>query len=333
MLFDLFTGKSHHELIRHLPEGQRAMSRGDGIMTARRNRNVMFLALAFVLSVLAGGCSNVPTAELKVFRESVVTANTAATPILDEVSANERRIKQAVVDGEKGEPSFSPDDARYFSDIGDAPGTAMIRRAHTILDRFSDILLGLATGSNVDSDVSGVESLVKESTGLLATVTSIVPAAGTAAAAIQGAFTVAKPGLTFIAHQLSHREARRVIQMAVDKKVVGELTKALVDASPAMFNLLVQDAFNASTDENSTAEVRRIAQKAYIERTRKVRLLMANYVVLVQRMNSAWDEAATASAEKTTISITVLNERIGELRVAAVATRKAYVDLHTASTK
>ena len=40
----------------------------------------MFLALAFVLSVLAGGCSNVPTAELKVFRESVVTANTAATP-------------------------------------------------------------------------------------------------------------------------------------------------------------------------------------------------------------------------------------------------------------
>lgn len=302
-------------------------------MSAHRNGNPVFLALALVLSMLAAGCSNVPVAEIKVFRESVVAANTAATPVLDEVSANERKIKQAVIDARPGEPDFRPAEAGYFSDIGDAPGTAMIRRAHNVLDRFSDVLLGLATGSNVDSDISGVEGLVKESTGLLAIVTDFVPAAGTAAAAVQGAFTIAKPGLTLIAKELSHREARRVIQVAVDNRVVAELTKSLVDASPAMFNLLVQDAFNSATDENASAEVRRVAQKAYLERTRKVRLLMANYVILVQRMNLAWDEAARASAEKTTISVTVLTDRISELRAAAIATRKAYVDLHTSSAK
>jgi len=302
-------------------------------MTARNRGNPVFLSLVLVLSALAGGCTNVPVAEIKVFRESVTTANTAASPILDELSANERRVKQAAEDANAGEPTFNPKLAGYFSDIGDAPGTAVIRRAHNLLDRFSDVLLGLATGSNVNSDVSGVEGLVKEASSFLSTVAAAVPAVSGPAASLPAIFEVAKPGLTLIANEASHREARRVIQQAQRDKVVENLTIALVKASPSMFNILVQDAFLASTDPASSPEVRRAAQKTYIDRTKKVRLLMANYVVLVERMNSAWNEAASATEEKTTISVTVLTDRISELRTAAVATRKAYVDLHTASSK
>jgi len=158
----------------------------------------LLLVWAIVLPLLGGGCANVPTAELKVFRESVVAANTAATPILDDLSVAERKTKQAIVGRQRGAAAFVWQDAAYFVDIGDPPATAIFRRSHNVLDRLSDVLYGIATGANVKGDIDGVESLAVESAGLLAELSPAVPALGGADAAVKGAFAIARGGTTSI---------------------------------------------------------------------------------------------------------------------------------------
>lgn len=286
------------------------------------------LLLAIALSLLGGGCANVPTAELKVFREGVVAANTAATPILDELSASERKIKQAMVARQKGAATFVWQDAAYFADIGDAPATAIFRRSHNVLDRFSDVLYGVATGANAKADIDGVESLAVESAGLLSELSSLVPVLGGAEVAVKGAFDVARPGLTLIAREISRREAKRVIEIALENQIVGKLTAALIAATPLMFNVLVRDAERATQDIDASDDLIRNSRTAYAGRAAKLRIVLSNYVVLLQRVDAAWNEAAKAAVTGSTVSVAVLTERVTELRVAVVATRRAYADLH-----
>ena len=59
-----------------------------------------------------------------------------------------------------------------------------------------------------------------------------------------------------------------------------------------------------------------------------LRVVLSNYVVLLQRVDAAWNEAAKAAVTGNTVSVAVLTERVSELRVAVVATRRAYADLH-----
>src|SRR5205823_714924 len=86
-------------------------------MIRRVCREPAVLVCAIVVALLAGGCTPAPTAELKVFRESIVAANTAATPILDDVSVAERKTKQAIVGRQKGAATFVWQDSAYFADI------------------------------------------------------------------------------------------------------------------------------------------------------------------------------------------------------------------------
>jgi hypothetical protein len=294
----------------------------------RRLCNKPLLLVAVALSLLGGGCTNVPTAELKVFREGVVAANTAATPILDELSASERKLKQAVVARQKGAATLVWQDAAYFADVGDAPATTIFRRGHNVLDRFSDVLYGVATGANAKGDIDGVESLAVESAGLLSELSALVPALGGAEVAAKAAFEVARPGLTVIATELSRREAKRVIQVAVENQIVSKLTTALITATPLMFNVLIRDAERATQDIDASDDVIRISRTTYAGRAAKLRIVLSNYVILLQRVDAAWNEAAKAAISGSTVSVAVLTERVTELRVAVVATRRAYADLH-----
>jgi hypothetical protein len=294
----------------------------------RRLCSNRLLLIAIAVSLLGGGCATVPTAELKVFREGVVAANTAATPILDELSASERKIKQALVARQKGAATFVWQDAAYFVDIGDAPATTIFRRGHNVLDRFSDVLYGVATGASTKGDIDGVESLVVESAGLLSDLSALVPVLGGAEVAAKGAFEVAKPGLTLIATELGHREARRVIEIAVQHRIVSQLTTALITATPLMFNVLIRDAERATQDIDASDDVVRNSKTALAGRVARLRAVLSTYVILLQRVDAAWNEAAKAVVSGSAISVTVLAERVTELHVAVVATRRAYADLH-----
>ena len=296
-------------------------------MTAIRFRTLGLSLLAATLCVIAAGCSTVPTAELKVFRESVVSVNTAASPVLDEVSATERKLKRRTA-ARQPEPVFVPGDAGYYSDIGDAPGTANLRAGHKVLDRYSDVLLGLASGSNVQGDVAEVENLAAETTSLLNALSPVIPPAAAVGTFVEGAAVVGKPGLKLVFDELSRREARRFIEVSVQKNVIKVLTDAMIASTAAMFEVLIRDAERATTNMRVSREAQTEAGKAYVDRRERVRLVLSNYVVMLQRVNGAWNEAARAASTNQSMSVVVLSDRIAELRAAVVETRKAYADLH-----
>lgn len=290
-------------------------------------KNLMFLLFAAFLSSSAGGCSFVPTAELRIFRESVVAANTAATPVLDELSGTERKAKRdAVALREKPairagtRVDFNPADAAYFSEIGDGPATSLFRRGHHVLDRLSDVLVVLATGATADTDAAAIEALASEVAGLA---DLVQPGIGAAA---DLALAVLHPALRALSAELGRREANRVIAVVQERKLVKAITGSLAGATPAMFNLMAVDARLRVTSVHATAE----SAPAYAERVARLRLVLSNYVVLLQRVDDAWDEAVKATAAKSSGNVAALTERVGELRAAAVATRKAYAEMNAA---
>ncbi|MCF8532252.1 MAG: hypothetical protein K9G48_04555 [Reyranella sp.] len=283
------------------------------------------MLLVIALSAVASGCSFAPVAELKIFRESVVAANTAATPVIDEISVTERRTFRSATATEEraqfksGEPvAFKAVEASYFSDVGDGPAAIIFRRGHSVLDRLSDVLLGLATGAGAEADVSTIESLVSELGGLLDVVQ---PGGGTAVAAAQ---KLLHDALIEVSKELQRREARRIIAAVNQTGLVKKITDRLIAGTPQMFAVMVSDARLRVKSVRATAE----SPVVYAERVAKVRLVLSNYVVLLNRVPEAWDEAAKAAESKTSGNVAVLAERVGELRAAAVATRKAYADMN-----
>lgn len=287
--------------------------------------NFAFLLVATAFSIFGGGCSFVPTAEIRIFRESVVAANTAATPVLDELSGTERKAKRTAVTLRErpairaGEAVvFNPNDAEYFSDLGDGPATALFRRGHNVLDRLSDVLLSLATGAGAEADAGAIDALATEVAGL---VDVIQPGASAAAGAV---LATLRPGLEALSAELSRREARRVISVVQDRKLVHGITDSLIRATPQMFDLMVADAMLRVTSVRATAD----SAPAYGERVASLRLVLSNYVVLLRRVDGAWEEAVKATQSKSSANVVTLTERVGELRAAAVATRKAYAEMN-----
>jgi hypothetical protein len=297
-------------------------------MKAMASKKLGLLLIVAAIGLTGSACTNVPTGEIKVFRESVVAANTAATPMLDELSATERKSMRRLAARQK-EPNFVVADAGYYADIGDAPATANLRAGHKVLDRYSDVVLGLATGAGVQNDIADVENLAAETTGLLNALAPLIPPAAAAGTFIEGATVVGKPGLKLVFDELSRREARRFIEASMQKNVVKVLTDAMIASTPEMFEAFVRDAERATTNRLVSREAQADAQKAYIDRRERVRLVLSNYVVMLQRVNTAWNEAGKAAVTNSSISVVVLSDRIAELRAAVVETRKAYADLHT----
>jgi hypothetical protein len=291
-----------------------------------RARNLVFLMFAVVISGLGGGCSFVPTTEIKVFQESVTAANTAATPVLDELASVMRSEKRRTTSAAEQRyywagngVIFVPSDASLFSDIGDPDQVAVFRRAHNVLERLSDVLVGLAAGKGAEADAGAIEGLASEMIELAA----LVPGANVSATATEAGLGVLKPALIQLSKELNRREARRVIEQVYDQKMVDEIIERLVRATPAMFNKLVQNAQLRAVPP-TTAD----ATKAYADRVLKIRSLLSNYVVLLRRVNDAWNEAVKAEKSRSSGDVAVLTVRIGELKAAAVATRKAYADMN-----
>lgn len=295
-------------------------------MGGTKGRNALFLAAAVVLSTLGGGCSFAPVNELKVFRESVTTANAAATPILDELTSTVRSETRRTTEGlEKpqyrvgGAVRFETSQAQYFTDIGDPKSVAMFRNAHAILDRLSQVLLDLAMGTNAAADAGAVEGLASE----LLQFAAFVPAADTAAAA--AGLQALKPLLEELSKELGRRQVRQAIETMEKQKVVERIIDRLIKATPPMFDILVQAAQLQAAKQQSDAST-----TAYQSRVARIRLVLSNYVVLLGRVSDSWLEAVRAEKSQTSGNAAMLTERVSELRAAALATRKSFADMNAA---
>jgi hypothetical protein len=276
-------------------------------------RGAAVIGLLWIL----GACSFAPVGELRVYRESVLAANGTATTVLDELSGAERRIKRNLVAVQSGRPQFSAAEAGYFADIGDAPGTEPLRRAHNTLDRLSDVLLSLAEGRTASDDAGSLAALAGEIGGLLAAISgSTIP--------VGPAFAVVRPSLELVSREAQRREARRVIAEVEQQQLVQKLTAALIDATPAIFTVLIREADRRASTPGAGPD----AMEAYQARINRMRVVLSNYVILLRRQRAAWEQAVLALHTGTSPSTIVLAERIGELRAASEATRRAMAELH-----
>lgn len=286
-------------------------------LTARWGPSVLLLFLCLA----SAGCSYAPVNELKLFRESVVATNAAATPVLDEVSATEKRQQRTIITNQERRSrtvlAFDPVQARYFSDISDGPAATVFRRGHQVLDRLSDVLLALATGRSSAEEVEAIGSLATEA-GALLNVIGIGVAVGPA-------FDALKPALTELSKDLGRAEARRVIAQVEAAHLVKNLVDALVSATPKMFVTLTGEAERRANSAGAPAE----AMNQLLDRSAKVRVVLSNYVVLLRQTNDAWDEAVRAADAKTSsANFGALTERIAEVKAAALATRQAFANLN-----
>lgn len=296
-----------------------------------------------LVMVLLAGCATAPVEQIKYFSQAFSTVNTLGQPLLDDLELAERTqgrqvaVRRAQGNSQIGVTECPPSefpwqnaagnqgiirgfcmrDAVYFSVLGDPPATAAMRGALLVIERYADVLTTLAEGRNVEGSVGQLDSLATNVTGLLGIAGDIAPALG----ALQ-------PILESAAKQANATEARRLILEGAPK--VTALIAALRKAVPPMFKTLIEGPsarltyITISDAALAAVEVTRV--EAY-------RITVANYVVLLGKMQTAWDlTVAAANAPRGEGRLASLVQQTTELKADAEAARKTFALLRSGAT-
>ncbi|HET7882739.1 MAG TPA: hypothetical protein VFL55_17780, partial [Acetobacteraceae bacterium] len=227
-----------------------------------------------------GACATAPVDQIHQFSKAFDTVNAAGQPLLDDLSISERSL------GTRLAPSVAKDgcgytqmrstgavlglctrDAPFFSDIGDPPDTKRLREGFAVLQRYIDLLVGLADGKATADTVAQADALLLKVRDL------VTLAGGPAAPGLGAALAALDPLLNDVVNQLSAHEARQLILQS--QQAVSNLIIALRDATPAVFNTL-------TTDTEARLGIRHSPTLAADEaRYTAYRKVVANYYVLL----------------------------------------------------
>jgi hypothetical protein len=289
--------------------------------------------LAALLSIgWLAACETAPVDQIHQFSQAFNAVNTAGQPLLDDLSIAERTLGQRNAPNRPVPPKddchytqlrsteevlgLCARDAPVFSDVGDPPNTRLFRKGLTTLQRYIDILVGLADGKATADTVAQANALL-QNLGGVATLTG-GPAAS---AGLQGAIDALTPLLSDIVNQLSAREARQLILKS--EKPVRALIIALRDSTPSVFNTVTTDTETRLGIRHSPTLA---ADKAKYEAYRKI---VANYYVLLDQLNDTWTETVAAAQTPSPTTITDIANRAGQLKADAAAVNRAYSILRT----
>jgi len=132
-----------------------------------------------VVALLSTGCSVAPVEETRSFSKAFAAVDGASQPLLDDLALAERRqgrenaeirakkdtyqgackgIIWAKVDATSGYiEGFCVEDAPYFSELGDPPATQAFRHGVRLIGDYSEVLLVLAEGRNLDEASAQVQ--------------------------------------------------------------------------------------------------------------------------------------------------------------------------------
>jgi len=306
----------------------------------------MHMKLASVLAAAAmlAACTTAPVDQIKHFSQAFSTLNTVGQPLLDDLAVAEKaRGRLVAADNARAEANgrgaacapyphawqtvpnsggfiagFCPADATYFSDLADPPATAALRGGLLVVERYAEILSALAENRNVDEALGQVDALAKNLSGLLAVVGVAAPLAS--------ALSPLKPLLERAARETNAVEARRLILEGTPQvsKVIG----ALRDAVPPMFRTLVGGSATRLTQADAATPAIAAPELARIEAYRKA---VANYAVLLGKLQAAWDMTAAAAAAPANGNRTLVSlvEQTAQIKADAEAARQAFAALRT----
>lgn len=215
---------------------------------------------------------------------------------------------------------FCSSQAAYFANIGDPPATRQFRSALLILGQYSDLLLTLAEGRNIDQAKADLQSLGASVAGTLA----LIPQAAPAAAAIGPLLTALGPVIDEAAKAQNFKEMRRIVAAA--EPHFGALIDALQAGTPAMFDTLTRAAARRVPVETRQNPALAAAVVGQIE---GYRTAVANFVLLLDEVRGAHGDivAALAAAENAPLTLSVAADRAQRLNAQANALRAAFVIL------
>lgn len=309
-------------------------------------------AATLLLALLATACATAPPVEqVQLFNRAFVNVQAASQPLFDDLAIAERRAGRdnAVAKAQEkfsgAEPSqttqacregmpgwrgdtspqgqgfitgFCIEDAAYFSDIGDPPATRALRNGINVLTKYSELLLILAEGRNIEAARTQIQSMGTSVSGGLA----LVPGAQAVAAAVLPALQVLNPLIEEAAKANNLEELKRIVARAAPH--FSRLTVELQSATPRLFNVLAGQSMQQATPSNLK---NRPVAEALIANIDGYRRILSDYVLLLQELDLAHQELIFAVQSDSPRTLGGLAERSERLTRTAEAMRQSFVTL------
>lgn len=303
-----------------------------------RNSATAVILGATLLALAA--CTTAPSAELRLFRDSVAAIDQAGQPLLDDLSLAERATYRTAIrekaQGGHGErrwvgrplgPGFVGEltlaDLPFEASIGDPPGTAALRAGLGTATALSSALVALTDGTNAEAATDDLVRSVAALTDLAAAGASLV---GTplATTGLKAAIDELRGLARRLADELNARRARELI--LENEQQVDALLAGLRDAVPAMWTMLTTDLqiTIAANPRMPEAELR-----AQVARAETYRRLLSDYAVLIARGQDAWRGAVAAARTPGSLTLAAVAENATRLRADLEAIRRAQAALRS----
>lgn len=317
------------------------------------------LSAVMVCAALCGcATSSPPVREVAMVAEAFGTLHAASQPLLDDLAVAERAQGQTVAleralqaragtqpgpcggipyqgdTDEHGNPSgpgviagFCSGDAPYYSPISDPPATGAFRRALRSVGDYTQLLVILADGSNIDAAQAQLHTLAANLGSALASAGSMTgaPAAGVGPA-LSGLVAAVEPLTRRVATRNNLDELRRVVLQESPK--VETVITALRDSAPVLFDTVTERSMarlsgvGLDNAEVAAAEIARI--EAY-------RATVSIYVVLLDQYRELLHElVAVYHTPQQPLTLAVLAQRSAELSAGADAWRRTIANLRAA---
>ena len=294
-----------------------------------------------LLALLCVGCATTaPLDEARLFAKAFNAVDGASQPLLDDLASAERtqgkdnavtKAETAAYTGDcKGirwaEPGFIEgfclDDAPYFAEIGDPPDTRAFRQGIRLLGEYTEVLLILAEGRNLDEASAQVQAFGEQ----IATLISLAPVAAPVGPALTGALGALQPVIRDAAQAKNVEEMKRLVLAGAPhvRKLIEELRKA----APEVFNTIIYQSVKGVT--SSAALDNETVRKGYLDRIAVYRVAVSNYVVLLGELERTFDQLVAAfQRPRNAVSLAELAQRSAQLTVHAEAWRRVYSQLRT----
>jgi len=295
--------------------------------------------LPLMLSVIAS-CAVAPVQEVRLFNNAFITFHEASQPLFDDLAIAERRQGQTVAEANAKDNAFQGEcagilwakvgfidgycttDAPYYSEIGDPPTTRWIRDGIRLIGRYSEVLLTLAEGRNLDETSAQIQNLSGNIAALIAM--GAGPGGG---AAFTGALAALDPIIRDAAQRKNLEEMNRLVLAGAPH--VTRLVTSLRDGAPAVFNTLIFQSVKGITSADALKSP--VIAKNHLDRISNYRIVVSNYVVLLGQLQNTFDELVTAVRQPSNpASVAFVAEKSARLAAHADTWRRVYSTLRGA---
>lgn len=220
----------------------------------------------------------------------------------------------------KVQNGFCLEDSYYYSPLADPPATRAFRRALAAVGNYTELLLILAEGRNLDEARSQLETIAGN-------VGTALEAAGVAGLGfpLKGALHALDPLLTLAARQGNAEELKRLVRDEAPK--VERLILALREFARELFRTLAEEPLERfNTQGLANMEVAR----AESQRIEAYRVAISNYVVLLDRYRELLKDLAVAyDSPRNPVTLARIAERSAQLSTQADAWRRSLASLRT----